>query len=741
MTIQEALDPAVLDVDPYTVGNLRNPFPMYDQLRSAGPLVELSHYGWLSCARDQEVREILTDHRTWISGAGVGPKNLLKEGNWRSPGVLESDGARHTQLRGALDEVISPRTVRGMRSGFASVAEPLIERLVAQGTFDAATDLAEDFPLVAFGDLIGIPASGRREMLLPHGQMHFSTFGPANELHEEFWRRGEGTHEWVVERCARENLVPGGLGARVWELTDNGVISDEYAGILVRSLLSAGLDTTVLSIGLILNALLRHPDALRRVIDDPGLVPFAIDEALRWDSPFQTFFRTSAHETSIGGHVVPADTKVLLFIGGANRDPERWGDDSESFDIDRNASGHLAFGRGLHQCVGQPITRLEATVALQALFSSIESMELIGEPEPFVHNSLRGWTSLPVKVVPRRQGSGGVATTTAVTPRADQVPSSRPVRAVQTLTVSATAKPAPDVLELTLVDTKGSLMQWSPGAHLDVHLTDDAGTELIRQYSLCGDPAENTYRIAVRLDEDGRGGSRSAHRLRAGDEVTVSVPRNNFPLSLGGQPLVFIAGGIGITPLLPMLAAAEKAGTPMRVLFTGKEVKSMPYVDRVRTMRGATVHESARSGRVDVRAWVSDAIRELGGPVDVYACGPSALNDAVKALDDLDQVRSVAVELFRHEVTHRASDTAFDLELRSGQIVRVGADETILEALDRAGGRALSSCQEGVCGTCETVILEGEADHRDHILEDHERPVRMMPCVSRALGARIKLDL
>ncbi|MHC6219117.1 cytochrome P450 [Arthrobacter sp. MMS24-S77] len=384
--------------DPYTDENLTNPYPLFERMRAAGPAVWLEKYGVLAFAGFEECKEILEDYRTFISSAGVGPKNLHHEPAWRPQGILESDPPVHGPMRAAMAGVISPRGVRSLRARFEEFAEELVDRLIERETFDGVTDLAELFPIRVFGDAVGIPREGREANLLPHGAMNFSSFGPDDERSREFFEKGEPTHRWVMDNCARENLSPDGMGAQIWEFADRGEITPEQAALLVRAMLSAGLDTTVFSIGNTLQALAAHPEQWASLHANPRLAKFAIDEALRYESPFQSFFRTVAADTVFRGIPLPAGAKVLLFMGSANRDAAHWGATADEFMIDRNAGGHLAFGMGIHQCVGQPISRLEMDVLFTAMAKRIKAIELVGEPLPYLHNTLRGWRSLPLRI-------------------------------------------------------------------------------------------------------------------------------------------------------------------------------------------------------------------------------------------------------------------------------------------------------------------------------------------------------
>ncbi|MFL4473689.1 cytochrome P450 [Paeniglutamicibacter sp. MACA_103] len=384
--------------DPYSPAHLADPYGLFERMRDAGPVVLLKEHDVLAVTRFDECKEVLEDYRTFISGAGAGPRNLHREPSWRAQGIMESDPPIHTQMRHAIAGVISPRGVRSLRAGFEEYATELVDELLERGEFDLVKDLSEVFPLRAFGDAVGIPREGRAENLLALGAANFSTFGPDTPLAREHFSAGAGTNDWAMANTARERLRPGSLGAQIWDYADRGEITTDQAPLLVRAMLSAGLDTTIFSLGATLLALVRHPGQYAKVHENPKLVKFAIDEAFRYESPFQSFYRTTSQAAEIGGMAIPADTKVAVFVGAANRDERRWGPTANEYDIARAAGGHLAFGMGIHQCVGQPLSRLEMDVLITELARRVKSIELTAEPEQFMHTTLRGWKSIPVRV-------------------------------------------------------------------------------------------------------------------------------------------------------------------------------------------------------------------------------------------------------------------------------------------------------------------------------------------------------
>ncbi|WP_406171441.1 PDR/VanB family oxidoreductase [Streptomyces canus] len=312
-----------------------------------------------------------------------------------------------------------------------------------------------------------------------------------------------------------------------------------------------------------------------------------------------------------------------------------------------------------------------------------------------------------------------------------------------TLTVAARTLAADGVVSLTLRRPDGGMLPaWTPGAHIDVLLDGDADG-LVRQYSLCGQPAERgVWQIAVLREPEGRGGSAYVHdHLREGSTVRVRGPRNNFPLRPATRHL-FVAGGVGITPILPMVEAAEAAGADWSLLYGGRTRTSMAFLDRL----------APHGDRVLVRPQdeygLLDLAAHLGVPKEgtlVHACGPEPLLRAVQEQCAGWPPGTLGVERFAPVATTETGvATAFELELaRSGLTLTVPPDRSVLETVEEAGVTVDFSCREGTCGTCETDVLDGTPDHRDSLLTEDERAAgdTMLICVSRSCGPRLVLDL
>lgn len=304
------------------------------------------------------------------------------------------------------------------------------------------------------------------------------------------------------------------------------------------------------------------------------------------------------------------------------------------------------------------------------------------------------------------------------------------------LVVDRRESAADGVLALTLRHPLGEqLPAWEPGAHIDVVL----GPGLERQYSLCGDPADRTrWRIAVLREPDGRGGSAHVHeQLGQGDKVRVRGPRNHFRLESAPR-YRFIAGGIGITPILPMLAAAEAAGAEWTLLYGGRTRQSMAFTEELGRHGGrVTIAPQDESGLLDLASVLDD----VSDGTLVYSCGPGPLLDAVEERCPSGALR---VERFQPKDQPAGEDGQFEVELaQSGLTLTVAPGVSLLDTVRAAGVEVLYSCTEGTCGTCETDVLDGTPEHRDSVLtpEEQESGETMMICVSRCRGQRLVLDL
>jgi cytochrome P450 len=386
-----------VDIDPFSAAFLEDPYPSHHALRDAASVVWLPAIGAFGMARYSEVKAALSDHVSYCSGRGVGLADFAKEMPFRPASLLlETDPPLHDRTRALMNKIVSLSALRARRERWQAVADSLLTRLVQKRTFDGVKELSEAFPMQVFPETIGLREQGREHLLTYAGTV-FNAFGPRNSLFEQGQRSAQEAIEWVTESCRRKNLLPGGWGMAVFEPADRGECSEVEAERLVRSFITAGVDTTVNGIGHMLLAFATHPEAWIQVRHDPRLHRTVFDESLRWDGTVQTFFRTTTRDVAVAEHIIPEGSKVLLFLAAANRDPRHWAN-PERFDPARKNAGHVGFGFGIHQCLGQMVARQEAEAVLSALLAKVDSIRVAGPISRRLNNTLHALHSLPLEV-------------------------------------------------------------------------------------------------------------------------------------------------------------------------------------------------------------------------------------------------------------------------------------------------------------------------------------------------------
>src|SRR5581483_2847921 len=386
---------AVWDVDPYDPAILANPVEYYAELRRRGPLVFIPRYAILACGRYDVTKEVFSDHQRFVSSRGVGLTDFSLETPWRPPSlILEVDPPDHGKTRRVMARVMSPGAVARLRATFEATAEALVDRLLAKREVEAVAEIAEAFSVAAFPPAVGLRIIDQRA-LVDYGAMVFNALGPDNALRRNAMAKAPNIVPWITEQCQRTNLHAEGFGAEIYAAADAGDLTEQEAGLLVRSLLSAGVDTTVTGIGSALWAFAQNPAQFERLRADLKLARNAFEEALRLTSPVHTFCRTTAANTAVAGVELEEGSKILCVLGAANLDPQQW-ENPDSFDIGRRTVGHLAFGVGIHACVGQNIARAEGEALFTALAKKVRSITPAGAAVWRPNNAIHALDRLPL---------------------------------------------------------------------------------------------------------------------------------------------------------------------------------------------------------------------------------------------------------------------------------------------------------------------------------------------------------
>jgi cytochrome P450 len=380
-------------VDLYSDESLLDPYPLYRQLRDLGGAVWLEKHKIFALARHQDVKRAMQDSKTFSSAQGV---MLNQQMNDTLRGiVLCSDDPEHAILRRVISKPITPKAISAYSDLITGEAESLVARLVAKGTFDAATQLAQHLPVTIVSHLVGLPEEGR-ERMLDWAAANFQCFGPINARTLEAFVTVKEMVDYAFTQCTREKLRPDGWARLIWDAADRGEISLEKPPLMMNDYMGPSLDTTIFTIANAIYLFGRNPQQWTLLRAQPELMARAINEVVRLESPLQGFSRVATRDVRIEDVVLPEGSRAVMLWGSANRDERKWSD-PETFDITRNNTDHLGFGQGVHMCVGMHLAKMEIAAILGALLKRVSCFEL-GESKRVINNVMRGLSQLEVAV-------------------------------------------------------------------------------------------------------------------------------------------------------------------------------------------------------------------------------------------------------------------------------------------------------------------------------------------------------
>ncbi len=385
------------DLDLFTNEALLDPYPLYDELRELGSAVWLTKLGAYALPRYAEAREVLRDWETFSSAQGVMLNDIV---NGAAGGVATicCDPPRHEEQRRVLRRPLMMNALKELEPRLTQEADALVDRLVAQESFDGVTDFAHHLPLTIVSHLVGIPESGRAKMLA-WATATFDSMGPMNARTQAAVPMTLEMIKYANTEAVPPNLEPGGWAQRVYDAGARGELQPEFCPSIMSGYLAPSLDTTINGISSAMLLLGQHPEQWQLLREDPSLIPNAINEILRLESPIQRFTRVTTAETTVGDVPIQEGARVMVLYGAANRDQRRW-EDPTRFDIRRpRVAEHLAFGNGTHACVGSGLARMEMKVLLEALVQRVQRFE-IANPKRAINQMLRGLASLEVTVTP-----------------------------------------------------------------------------------------------------------------------------------------------------------------------------------------------------------------------------------------------------------------------------------------------------------------------------------------------------
>ncbi|MFJ6656386.1 cytochrome P450 [Streptomyces sp. NPDC091377] len=729
-----------LEFDHHSDAANADPVAYYAAFRERCPVGRsTAHGGFHYTTRHADVARIARDDALFSSArsehGGTGVGIVIPKGPGLEQYPIELDPPRATEYRALINPLLTPDAVAHLVPMIERHAARVVDDFIELGSCDLVRDLTNPLPAAVTLDWLGFPEEDWAKLA---GPIHDIFAAPAGS--ERALRGAAGLssmdqriRDLVAERrrAPRADAVSALVAGR---RADGSAFGDDELVSVVGLLIAGGVDTTTSLTGSTLVHLARHPEQRRRLIDSPDLLDGATEEFLRAFAPSQSMARTVTGDVEVGGCPMRAGDRVLIPWVAANHDPAVF-PDPERIRLDRDASRHLSFGIGSHRCAGAHLARAMFRAMTAQVLTRLPDYRVIEEglvPYPTRGNQ-SGWDAVPAVFTP---GPRATATTGPV--RALTTPTALRVTAVRTAAENVVA------VDLALPDG-GELPVWRPGAHIELRLPSGR----LRQYSLCGDPADaTTWRIGVLREPLGRGGSVELHEL-AGPGATFAVrgPRNHFPLTEAPSYL-FLAGGIGITPILAMVREAAGQGTPFTVVYGGRTRSTMAFADELSAVAGAALTLLPQD-----EAGLPDLPRLLGAlapDTAVFACGPAPMLAAVERecarlglSDRLHLERFTAGDDL--ETAFDASENrSFEVRLaRTGATLTVPADRRLIEVLRDAVSGLSYDCEKGYCGACETRVLAGTPEHRDSVLGEEERLAgrTMMICVGRCRGDRLVLDL
>lgn len=726
----------VFDQDLFADDFIQNPYPGYSAMRDLGAVVWLPALGNYALTRHREVQAALRDHGTFISRCGVAADQFgcdFLQGN-----TVASDGDRHTELRRAMAAPMLPGELRHIKTAVQHAADQLIDDLLARDQFDAVTDLAQHLPLTIVREMVGLPDFGQQRML-QWAAAAFDVLGVQNERGRNALATIADMRSFIEQDATRENLRPGSWTRRVHELVDQQRLAAELAPFAIRDYINPSLDTTISATAELIFQLAANPQQWQRLKQQPELTNGAVNEAIRLATPIRSFSRHTSTDTIIAGHKIDKGSRVMMLFACANRD-ERVFDNPDQFDITRNPRTHLGFGSGVHMCVGMHLAQLEMEALLHAMISRVATLTTKA-PTIKLNNTIRAYATLPCRFERERHKlpASSIASNSAAHEGTDDT------NATIHGQINKRYMVANNIICLELTPHHGSSFPgYEAGAHISLQLPNGQ----TRQYSLTGPPEPDCYRIAILKTADSRGGSQWLHEYtHTGGNLQFSPPRNFFPLHEHSGHVYLFAGGIGLTPLLAMAWVLHRAQRMFTLHIYVRSMDHLPFQDDRQQWpfhKHVVVHEHKPADANNPPPLNIEPLIRTSANAAVYVCGPQGFMETVTAQAYKAGIatQSVFREHFSAEIDPDG-DAFTVIARRSGKTLQVPANTTILSALTDAGIAVETSCENGVCGSCLTNVLEGTPEHRDMVQTESEKSSnrRIAVCCSRSQSSTLVLDI
>lgn len=665
--------------------------------------------------------------------------NILEKYNYgMNRTLVNEDEPIHMERRRALLDAFAPEQLEQHRLYVKALVKERVDAFIDKQKVDLVQEMFWEVPLLVALHFLGIPEDDIEELkkfAVAHTVNTWGRPSAEEQLHVaegvgQFWQysgqilekmkhnpEGKG---WMYDMIAKNHVMP-------------EVVTDNYLHSMMMAIMVAAHETTALASANAVKLLLTQRHLWKKICENPQLIPAAVEECLRYAGSVVSWRRQVTQDIEFQGVSLKKGDKLFLVSASANHDSSYF-ENADEVDLYRdNAIEHLTFGYGAHQCMGRNIGRMEMCIFIEELSRRIPDLQLSEQEFSYLPNtSFRGpqalwveWENIPE--------STRVETNFRIGPPDTQ-------NITRTVEVQQLIRENHDCLSIELRGLhQESLPNWTAGAHIELMLAPG----LSRKYSLCGDVNAPYYRIVVKREPESRGGSLWIHdHLKLGDQLQIKGPKNFFKLDLNAEKHILIAGGIGITPILAMANTLKAHNKPYRLLYLAREREHMALLDEVIQQHKEALELYISSQQ---KLDLDYLLRHAEPQTQICACGPERLLDALSHLSTLYPQLNVTIEHFNAGSTALIlpDDQSFDVELvDSGITFTVPKDKTLLECLIERGVDVSYDCQEGLCGSCQVVVEEGEIDHRDKVLTQAERQCMnsMMSCCSRGKGkTKIKL--
>ena len=387
------------DLDLFSDAAIRSPEPLWQELRALGAVVWMTRYNMWAVPRYAEVKEVLGDWRRFTTARGVAMDDKVNAAT-SGPGKansLTSDPPLHDEIRKITGIPLMPGRLRELEQPIRARVEAHVDQLCQRQEIDAMEDVAKFIPMNMVREFVGLPSHGQAEMLA-WAAATFDAMGPMNDRGKKAIPKIQELHQFCINEAIPPNLAKDGWADKIYQAADAGKIERSQCPGLMREYIGPALDTTIFGVGHLLRQLSLNPDQWQRLKDDRELIGSAINETLRLHSPINSFTRFVNEDTTIGSAQVSAGDRLIVLYGSANRCEQKW-DNPETFNIERNVRDHLAFGFGIHSCGGMHLARLEMRILLEVMLDKIDHFTT-GTPEVFMNNTLKGFKSMPMSIVP-----------------------------------------------------------------------------------------------------------------------------------------------------------------------------------------------------------------------------------------------------------------------------------------------------------------------------------------------------